>query len=197
MENPVPFLEDILRAAEKRLSSILSNDCRVDIHFQMEGELVQAVQRIDHEKFRPELQYSLEELRRRGVKEGFVLFMITCRSEATAFLYGYADKKKISTFFLDSVATLVEERGIGSILVTIALMYCHYVGYKCVELFTDNIDEEERGLVNFYEDLGFQVARNDSDKGVIMHCDLEPLKIRYLCEKYIGIEGIPEEWKII
>lgn len=194
MENPVPFLDDALSVAEKKLNGILSKDCRVELHFQMGGELIQAVQRIDHEKFSPELQYSLEELRLRGMKEGFVLFLITCGGEATAFLYGYSDTKKMSTFFIDSVATLVEERGIGSILVTIALMYCYYVGYKSVELYTDNIDDEERCLVNFYEDLGFQVMGNNKDMGVFMHCDLEPSRIRYFCEKYIGNEGIPEEF---
>jgi len=187
MENPVSSMEDTLRAAEKRLSSILSKDCRGDIHFQMGGQLIQAVQRIDHEKFRPELQYSLEELRQRSMKKGFVLFMLTCGSEATAFLYGYADMRKRSKFFLDTVATLVEGKGIGSILITIALMYCYHAGYKSVELNTENVDDKGRYLVKFYQDLGFHVARKDPEKGVVMNLNLESSKIKYLSEKYIGV----------
>jgi hypothetical protein len=181
------FLEPSLSAAEKRLSGILLKNCKVDIYVNMEKELVHSVKGIDHERFSLELQYTLEEIRERSEKEGFVLFMLTCGGKPTAFLYGYPNREKISSFFLDSVATLIEGKGIGSILVILALIYCYHARYKSVELYTEDTDFKGRDLVKFYEDLGFMVMRNDPDKGVIMNYDLEPLKIRCLYTKYIGI----------
>jgi GNAT superfamily N-acetyltransferase len=197
MMDLVPFLEDAMRAAEGRLREILGRESRISIHAHMSGELTQAVERIDHEKFRADLQYTMEDLLERIGNGGFVLFILTCDGEPTAFLYGYTDEGNIFRFFLDSVATLIEGKGIGSMLVTLALVYCHDVGYRSVELYTEEVDERGRHLVKFYEDLGFDVADRDPDKGVIMRSDLDESKLRYACLRYIGLERDAQEFSSI
>jgi GNAT superfamily N-acetyltransferase len=197
MMDLVPFLEDAMRAAEGRLREILGRESRISIHAHMSGEFTQAVERIDHEKFRADLQYTMEDLSERIGNGGFVLFMLTCDGEPTAFLYGYTDEGNIFRFFLDSVATLIEGKGIGSMLVTLALVYCHDVGYRSVELYTEEVDERGRHLVKFYEDLGFDVADMDPDKGVVMRSDLDESKLRYACLRYIGLERDAQEFSSI
>jgi len=195
MEDPVPFLEDALVAAEERLRGALGRDCRIDIHVNLSEELARAVERIDHERFRPDLQYTLEDLRDRGGKGGFALFVLTCGGEPTAFLYGYTDEQDGAKFFIDSVATLIEGKGIGSILVTLALVYCYDTGYGSAGLYTEEVDEGGRHLVKFYEDLGFHVVGEDPDRGVVMSSELEPSKLRSACVRYIGMEGEPQDFR--
>ena len=197
MEDLVPFLEDAVKAAEGKLRENLGRECRITIHTQMSDELTQVVETIDHEKFRPELQYTIEELMARIGNGGFVMFMLTCDGEPTAFFYGYNDESDVSRFFLDSVATRVEGKGIGSIMVTLALVYSHDVGYRSVELYTEEEDERGRHLVKFYEDMGFEVTGRDPEKGVVMRSNLDASKLRYACLRYIGLERDAQEFSSI
>lgn len=195
MEDPVPFLEDALAAAEERLRGALGRDCRIGIHVYMSEELAGVVERIDHERFRPELQYTLEELRDRGGRRDFALFVLTCGGEPTAFLYGYTDEQDATRFFIDSVATLIEGKGIGSILVTLALVYSYDTGYRGAGLYTEEVDERGRHLVKFYEDLGFRVVDEDPKMGVFMSSELESEKLSSVCVRYIGTERKPQEFR--
>ena len=179
MENLASSLEDAIRSAEAILGKTLGRECRISIHTQMSDEFAQAVERIDHEKFRPELQYSVEELMERMGSTGFVLFMLTCDGEPTAFLYGYTHEVDVSKFFLDTVATQIEGKGIGSMLVILALVYSHDIGYRSVELYTEDVDDRGRRLVKFYEDTGFEVVYRDPEKGVVMRSDLDATKLRH------------------
>jgi GNAT superfamily N-acetyltransferase len=197
MEDLVPFLEDALRRAERKLGEALGGDCRVNVYVHMSDELAYIVEGMDHRKFRPELQYTLEELRERGGHRGFALFMLTCSGEPTAYLLGYTNDEGGDKFFLDSVATLVEGKGVGSILVTLALVYCYEVGYTGVELYTEEADQEGRHIVRFYEDLGFSVRGNDPKKGVFMISKMTPSQIRYACVRYIGLENETKDFNPI
>jgi GNAT superfamily N-acetyltransferase len=179
MVDLAPSLEDAISAAEVKLGKTLGRKCRISIHTQKSFELAQAVERIDHEKFRPELQYSVEELMERLGNTGFVLFMLTCDGEPTAFFYGYTHEVDNSKFFLDTVATHIEGKGIGSTLVTLALVYSHDVGYRSVELYTEEVDERGRHLVKFYEGMGFKVIDRDPERGVVMRSELDPTKLRH------------------
>jgi GNAT superfamily N-acetyltransferase len=179
MEDLAPSLEDAIHAAEVKLGRTLGMECRISIHTQMSYEFAQAVERIDHEKFRPELQYTPEELMERLGNKDFVLFMLTCDGEPTAFFYGYTHEVDNSKFFLDTVATHIEGKGIGSTLVTLAIVYSHDVGYRSVELYTEDVDERGRHLVKFYEGMGFKVIDRNPERGVVMRSDLDPTKLRH------------------
>jgi GNAT superfamily N-acetyltransferase len=195
MEELVPFLEDALAASKERLKEALGRDCRIYIHVHMSEELARIVERIDHERFRLELRYTLEELMDRGGRGGFALFVLTCGGESMAFLYGYTDEQDGSKFFIDSVATLIEGKGIGSILVTLALVYCYETGYRSAGLYTEEVDERGRRLVKFYEDLGFEIVEEDPDRGVVMSSRLEPDKLRSAYMRYIGRESKPLDFR--
>lgn len=189
MEEIVPFFEDALRAAEKRLSSALGAQCKVRIALSMDDELFETVMEIDSEKFRPELQYSLEELRERDHKGGFVLFLVVCGGRPVAFLSGYDDPVDRSRFYLDTVATIIEGKGIGTILVTLALIYCFETGYGKVKLYTEEMDEKGRQLRKFYENLSFRYVSDDPRNGLGMSHDLDPHVLKATYNKYLKIDA--------
>lgn len=188
MDENVPFFEDALRKAERRLSSALGEECRVRIVLSMDDKLFETIEGIEHEKFRTELQYSLEELRERNNLKGFVLFTVACGDRPVAFLFGYNDTVDQSSFYLDTVATLIEGKGIGSILVTTALIYCYDVGYEKVELYTEEEDDKGRHLRQFYENLGFRQVSYDPKNGLSMLNDLNPFVLKKVYDKFLKTE---------
>jgi len=202
LDETVPFFEDALRKAERRLSSTLGEQCGVRITLSMDDELFEAIEGIEHDKFRTELQYSLEELRERNNLRGFVLFTVACGGRPVAFLFGYNDTVDQSSFYLDTVATVIEGKGIGSILVTLALIYCYDVGYGKVELYTEEEDEKGRHLKQFYENLGFRHVSYDPKNGLGMLNDLNPFVLKKVYEKFLKTEEsdldprVPERFKL-
>jgi GNAT superfamily N-acetyltransferase len=185
----VPFFEDALMASEEKLSAILGEQCKIGVAIGADDLLVKTITLIDHEKFRPELQYDVEELLDRIGKEGFVLFLVSSGGRPIAFLYGYSEDSEKSIFFLDTIATLIEGKGIGSTLVSLALLYSYDVGYASTVLFTEDEDEKGRRLRQFYEHLGFQVVSIDPRQGVCMRHDLNPHTLRAIYQKYLRQNG--------
>jgi GNAT superfamily N-acetyltransferase len=184
----VPFLEHALRTAEAKISSSLGKRCRIEIVIDMDEALMEMVQSIDRQKFRPELQYSQDELYERGIKKGFILFLVRCEEEPVATFFGYADPVDGKGFFLDSVATLLEGKGVSSILVLLALIYCYEAGYGYVQLYTEEEDEKGRRLRQFYEHLGFNVTLGDPLNGLCMKHDLSPNILNSLYYKYLNVD---------
>lgn len=182
MEAPYP--DEAIKFAEKHLSASLFQKCKISINLELNDDLIKIIKKIDFEKFRSELQYTIEELSERSEKLGFILFMLTCDNVPTAFVYGYNDKEK-STFFIDTLATIVEGKGIGSILITLALVYAIDTGYNKATLYTEEIDEKGRKLVAFYQDLGFTSIYKTPDDGVLMIQWLDPSNIWRLCRKFL------------
>ena len=188
MDEVVPFFEDALRKAERRLSSAMGEECMVRITLKIDDELFESIEGIDHEKFRTELQYSLEELRERNNKRGFVLFKVDCGGCPVAFLFGYNDPVDQSSFYLDTVATVIEGKGIGSTLVALALIYCYDVGYGKVELYTEEEDDKGRRLKQFYENLGFRHVSYDPKNGIGMLNELNPFVLKKVYDKFLKTE---------
>ena len=184
----VPFLNYALRTAETKISSSFGKRCRIEIVIDMDEALMEVVQSIDHQKFRPELQYSTDELHERGTKKGFVLFLVRLGGEPVAALFGYTDPADGQGFFLDSVATLLEGKGVSSILVLLALIYCYEAGYGYVQLYTEEQDEKGMRLRQFYEHLGFHVTLGDPLNGLCMKHDLSPNTLNSLYYKYLNMD---------
>jgi len=83
-------------------------------------------------------------------------------------MHGYSDRDEGLTFFLDSIATIIENRGIGSTLVSLALLHSLEKGYRLVTLWTEEKDDKDRLLRRFYEKLGFNFIEDNPTKGVVM-----------------------------
>jgi len=165
---PLYSFEDALKSAEIKLTKVLSKCCRILVKRRLDEDSIKEIQTIENKTFRHELRYTVEELISRGQEEDFLLLLVLYENHPIAFLHGYNDPSEESAFFLDTVATVLEGRGIGSLLVTLTLLYGFEKGYKSVTLRTEEEDEKGRKLKRFYENLGFEVFPCNPSEGIAM-----------------------------
>jgi len=184
--SPLPSFEEALKSTEARLTKSLGQSCRLQIKRRLDDDLIKEIRRIESETFRQELRYEVEELLSRHREKEFLLFLVLCADQPIAFLHGYKDPSEESAFFLDTVATLREGRGVGSILVALTLLYSFERGYESVTLRTEEQDEKGRRLVHFYENLGFETFQCDPSEGVAMRRRLDPLSLQTILEKLLS-----------
>jgi len=166
--NPLYSFENALKSAEIKLTEVLGKCCHILVKRRLDEGSIREIQRIENKAFRHELRYSVEELISRGQEEDFILLLVLYENEPIAFLHGYNDPSEEFAFFLDTVATVLEGRGIGSLLVILALLYGFEEGYKSVTLRTEEEDEKGRKLKSFYENLGFEVFPCNPSEGLAM-----------------------------
>jgi len=183
---PLPSFEDVLKSAEVRLTKALGQHCRILVKRRLDEDSIREIQRIEDKAFRHELRYTVEELVSRGREEGFLLLLVLCEDYHIAFLHGYNEPSEEDAFFLDTVATTLEGRGIGSVLVALTLLYGFEKGYKSVTLRTEETDEKGRKLKRFYQNLDFEVFPCDPLEGVAMRRKLDSRSIRAVYEKTLS-----------
>jgi GNAT superfamily N-acetyltransferase len=184
--HPTPLFEDALRGAEDRLSHALGEQCSIRVSVDITEEMSGTILSIEHGSFREELTYSLEELSVRSHMLGLMSLMVLCAGRPVAFLFGYSEAGDGTKFFLDTVATSVEGRGVGSILVMLALIHSREQGYESVKLYTERRDDRGRRLVDFYERLGFEEVSESPEEGVEMLHRLDPPALASIYDKFIG-----------
>jgi len=153
--------------------------------------MIASLEAIDHDKFRSELWYTHDDLINKTRMKDFICFIASVNSEPTAFLYGYDDVENPAGFFLDEVATRIEGKGIGKVLIVLALVYCYELGYTYVSLYTEDLDEKGRKLREFYEHLGFRYIETAPDKGVVMRYEIKDREIAKLYDRVMFSEGGP------
>jgi len=147
--------------------------------------------KIDHEKFRSELWYSSDDLLEKSLKKDFICLIVHLNGAPAAFLYGYDDEFDSHWFFLDEIATRVEGKGIGKVLIVLLLVYCFELGYTFVTLYTEEHDEKGRKLREFYEHLGFTYMSTDPKVGVIMKYKIDEQELAKLYNRVMYSEGGP------
>jgi hypothetical protein len=178
----IPEYEELRKMAEDKLGKALNGKCSIRLVKGYNEEILKIIMRIDHTKFREELQYDTTEIRERMEKPGFMCFLIYLDGEPIAFEYGYDDGK--FTYFSDSQATLIEGKGVGTTQFALEILYLYHKGYTIVRLSTEEQDELGRTLRNFWEKMGFVVINNK--KGNLdMELKLTPEAAQYQYQKYI------------
>ena len=185
MNVEVPSFEEALTSAGARLSGALNGDCSVIVYHELEGDLIEKIERIEMQRFRRELRYIREELSSRSLKEGFICLMVYLDGEAVAFDFGYDDAEE-GAYFSDTAATLIKRRGIGATLTALEALYSFEAGYRSVKMLTEEEDESGRRLMEYWGRLGFRVTGVDPSAGVEMRLDLGPVVVRDLCERYVS-----------
>jgi hypothetical protein len=168
----VPSLQEVLRYAEKRLGGSLNGDVRISTHTNLDEGLVAKIAAIDHVKFRRELWYTGEELRARVGKPGFFCLLVELGGEPVAYDFGYRDEEP-GVYFSDSSATLVERRGVGTVLAVLEMVYLLEAGYRAVKFTTEEHDQAGRPLRQIWENLGYRTVSVDSGD-VTMMMDITP-----------------------
>lgn len=179
----LPLLEDAHKQAEQILTQRLGSKIKIIIRSFLNEALISQITAIDNEKFRAELWYTSEELLEKTKKKDFTCFLVYLDENPVAFLYGYDDDFDPSWFFLDEIATRIEGRGIGNVLITLLLMYCAELDYRYVTLYTESSDDKGRPLKMFYEHIGFNHLADDPEKGTIMIYSIKEDKLYNLYKR--------------
>jgi hypothetical protein len=187
MKQTIPPFSELVREAEKRLSRVLEGRCVISVHNELDEELKTAIQAIDHEKFRQELQYSRDELDTRTRKRGFLCLLASLDGRAVAFDYGYEDEEE-DTFFSDTTATLIEGKRVGSTLFALEILHSYLRGYRRTKQTTEELDEKGRPLTRIWGRLGFETVSSDASGNVEMILVYTPQRMRSLYERYVSDE---------
>jgi len=167
-----PSLRDVLTYAEKRLSGSLGGEARISTHTHLDDGLVEKISAVDHVKFRRELWYSRQELRARVGRPGFFCLIVELGGEPVAYDFGYRDEEP-GVYFSDSSATLVERKGVGTVLAVLEMVYLLEAGYRAVKFTTEEHDQAGRPLRQIWENLGYRTVSVDSGD-VTMMMDITP-----------------------
>jgi GNAT superfamily N-acetyltransferase len=138
---------------------------------------------VDAQKFREELRYRHEEVLEHSYIPGFLLLLVECGGQPIGIVYGYNEPE--NGFFLDTLASMVERKGIGHTLATLILVHAVNNGHSHVTLYTEEQDEKGRQLRKFYEKMGFVYLGTEPRKGDVMRLQITPEKTRELYARYI------------
>jgi hypothetical protein len=178
----VPAFDDVLVNAERKLTSSLGGRVRVELFDVLDDGLVKVIESIDHKKFRRELWYSRDDLNAYAHKEGFVCLVVYFVDIPVAFNFGYADSEE-GGFFSDNAATLIEKKGIGSVLTILEMYLCYHRGYRSIRLLTEEVDESDRRLRAYWERFGYRVT-SVGTKGIEMRTILDPESLAKVYNKF-------------
>ena len=168
----VPSLSEVIKVAVTGLSDSLGGDVSITAHTELDDDVLEKIMAIDHAKFREELWYSSEELRARVSRPGFFCLMVHLDGEPMAYDFGYGDEEP-GVFFSDSSATVVERRGVGTVLAVLEMVYLYEAGYRAVKFATEELDQAGRPLRQIWEGLGYRTVSVDAG-GVTMMMDITP-----------------------
>ncbi len=191
MESYLPLIEDALRRAEKRLTEKIGEAVTIGFRTFLDQGTIEKITEIDHEKFRSELWYSRDELIEKSKKKDFICLIAHIKGNPVAFLYGYDDEFDSHWFFLDEVATRIEGKGIGKVLILLLLVYCYELGYSFVTLYTEEHDEKGRKLRGFYEHIGFSYMGTDPKVGDMMKYKIDEQELTKLYDRVMYSKGGP------
>ena len=184
MTPDTPTLAEAVAATKARLNQILGVDCTLHVHYKLNDALIQTILQVDAQKFREELRYKHEEVLDHSSIPGFLLFLAECGRKPIGLAYGYDEPG--NGFFLDTLASMVERKGIGHTLATLIVVHAQNMGHNHVTLYTEEQDEEGRQLRKFYEKMGFVYLATEPRKGDVMRLQVTPERTRELYTRYIG-----------
>lgn len=179
-----PNLAEALAATKAKLLETLGTNCSVQIHRAINDSIIETILKVDAYKFRQELQYRSEEVIEHSLSPGFILITAECGAEPLGIVYGYDEPN--DGFFLDTLASMVEGRGIGHMLSTLIIIHAENMGHKHVTLYTEEQDEKGRQLRRFYQEMGFTYLGTEPDKGDIMKMQLTHKETTGLFARYIA-----------
>jgi len=180
----VPEFEKALLEAEEKLSISLEGICEITVHRDLDEKTMEMVRSIDNEKFREELRYSREELDERSISKGFFCIIAHLDGNPVGFDFGYQNEDE-NIFFSDDTATLIEGKGVGSVLFALEIIHSFHEGYKETKLSTEEMDDQGRPLMHIWGRMGFRVVAKESDGNIEMRLKLNPKIVQGIYEKYI------------
>jgi len=180
----VPSLEEVLRSSESILSNSLCGEAKISTHRGVDEKLLGKVYAMDHDRFRRELWYDREELREKFGRAGFYCLLVSLNDEPIAYDFGYDDAEE-GVYFSDSSATMIERKGVGTVLAVLELVYLYERGYSAVKFTTEELDQAGRPLRLIWEKRGYRTVSSDPLTGVTMMLEITADVVNERIEKYL------------
>jgi hypothetical protein len=176
-------LVEAVIVTKDRLYEMLGTDCMIQIHYRLNDFLIQTILQVDAQKFREELRYRHEEVLEHSHIPGFILILVECRGQPLGIVYGYDEPE--NGFFIDTLASMMERKGLGHTLATLIVVHAQNTGHHHVTLYTEEQDEKGRQLRKFYEKMGFIYLGTEPRKGDVMRLLITPEWTHELYKRYI------------
>ena len=181
----VPSFTELVVYTEKILSESLGGEAVFKIYDKNNEALLTEIISIDHQKFREDLRYDIDELRLRFNNPGFFCLVLYLDEKPIAFDYGYNDSE-VGKYFSDSSATLIERKGIGGFLGILELVYLFEKGYDAVNFTTEKLDESGRPLQQIWENMGYKTVSVTPSGSVNMTLEITPEVVEERAQKIIS-----------
>jgi len=185
MSEEPPFFEEASRRVEERLGTLLGKPVKISTYVSLDRKLIDDILKVDSAMFREELRYDLWDLMTRSKRPGFVLLMVRQGREPLAFFFGYADSGFPGGYYGDTMASLVEGKGVGSSLFTLVHIYCYENGYNHFSCHTEEVDERGRKLRDWYIAMGMDHVETTPEYGDLMRVRLTPKHVIWMYHRYI------------
>ena len=176
---------EAVKAAEERFTRIVGEPCTISIYSKLNDNIEGIVKGIETQQFRKELRYSHEEFLFRSRKKGFTLIMVRGYEKTLAFFFGYEDEDLPGGFYGDTLASLIEGKGLGTTLFTIVHLYCYFKGYSHFTCNTEERDEKGRRLREWYKATGMEYIKTDPKEGDLMRVRLTKEHITWMYRRFI------------
>jgi hypothetical protein len=183
MSATAPTFAEATTVTEAKLRQTIGPNCTIRVHTTLNDALIQTILQVDAYKFRQELQYRREEVIEHSNNPGFILITAECGGQPLGIVYGYDVPE--GGFFLDTLASMNEGKGVGHTLATLIIIHAQNTGHTYMTLYTEEKDEKGRMLRKFYQKMGFVYLGTDSDKGDVMNFQITPEKTTELYVRYI------------
>lgn len=177
-------------ATQNKLRQTIDPACTVHVHKSLNEDLIETILKVDAYKFRQELRYRREEIIEHSGNPGFILITAELGGQPLGIVYGYDEPE--GGFFLDTLASMAEGRGIGHTLATLITIHAENTAHNNVTLYTEEEDEQGRKLRLFYQKMGFIHLFTAADKGDVMVLQItqgvtDRLYNRYITGEYAQI----------
>ena len=177
---------DALKRGEERLTEKLGYPTSIIVRTILDDSNITKITEIDHSSFRAELWGTKVNLVEKSRRNNFLILIVQLQGEPIAFLYGYDDELEPNCFFLDEVATRIEGKSVGKVLILLLLVYCYHLNYQIITLYTEEQDEKGRRLREFYEHLGFTYTGTDTGMGISMRHNLDLPRLNKLYHRLMN-----------
>ena len=182
MKMPRPSFTDAVKIAEQKLSRTLEGKVNITYHNTISEKEISEIHSMDNQLFREELWYSLDELVEMFNRKGFLCILLYLDDKLVAYDFGFDETEKV--FFSDSTATLIERRGIGTLLVVLELIYLYERDYQKVRFKTEEMDQNGRPLREIWEKRGYRMVASD-EKGLTMELIISESIVNDRVERYL------------
>ncbi len=174
---------EAVEATQTKLRQTIDPAASVYIYKILNEDLIGTILRVDAYKFRQELRYRREEVIEHSNMPGFILIMAEAKGKPLGIVYGYDESD--SGFFLDTLASMVEGRGIGHTLATLITIHAENTHHTHITLYTEEKDEMGRKLRQFYQRMGYEYLGTQPEKGDVMVFEITSTTTTGLYSRYV------------